>query len=155
MHEVHVRGLQKEPANVGLVDSARYFNAVTRMLPRSQRITTSAFAAAFQQGRLIRHPLLHLRVFRRDGKAEISIKAKISGRAELRAAFVVPKKLGKATLRNKVRRRLREQYRLHPARSDARLKNCDLIFIATGPACEAEPEAISAAIGQLLQRAAR
>jgi len=114
------------------------------MLPRSQRISTTAFATAFQAGRLIRHPLLQLRILRRN-----------DDKTELRAAFVVPKKLGKATLRNRVRRRVREQYRLHPGRIDGRLQGCDLIFVTTGAAIDAELQEINAALDQLLQRAAR
>jgi len=114
------------------------------MLPRSQRLTTAAFATAFAQGRSLRHPLLQLRVFKRE-----------DGNPELRAAFVVAKKLGKATLRNKVRRRVREQYRLHPARLDERLQGCDLIVMASAAAIEATTVEIDAALEQLLPRAAR
>src|SRR5688500_16127379 len=117
------------------------------MLPRSQRLTVSTFAVAFGEGRIVRHPLLNLRVHpRRDGSTAV------------RAAFVAAKKLGPATLRNRLRRRLRERYRLNPARFDARgrekLAGCDLIFLANAATVTAATAQLDEAIAQLLGRAA-
>ena len=89
------------------------------MLPRAQRLDTAAFSTAFDRGRAIRHPLLTVRAHRRH-----------DGDPVTRAAFVVSKKHGKATLRNRIRRRLREQYRLSEVREMAGLQGCDLIFLA-------------------------
>jgi len=117
------------------------------MLPRSQRLTVSTFAVAFDEGRILRHPLLHLRVHERG-----------DGSVAARAAFVVAKRLGPATLRNRVRRRLRERYRISAARYDAggqeKLAGCDLIFMATAAATSADAAQIDAAVAQLLGRAA-
>jgi ribonuclease P protein component len=113
------------------------------MLPRSQRLRTSSFATAFQNGRILRHPLLQLRVYRRQ-----------DGRPELRAAFVAAKKLGKATQRNRLRRRISERYRLSLGRHHPGLSGCDLIFLATAAAITADTAQLDAAIAQLLSRAA-
>lgn len=118
------------------------------MLPRSQRLTVSTFAVAFGEGRIVRHALLHLRIYaRRDGSAAT------------RAAFVVAKKLGPATLRNRVRRRVRERYRLCAARYDERgrehLAGCDFIFFANTATLAADAGQLDEAVAQLLGRAAR
>lgn len=112
------------------------------MLPRSERLTTAEFALAFERGRVLRHPLLHLRVHVREAGSGA------------RAAFVVPKKLGQATVRNRARRRIRERYRLHPLRHAAGLSCCDFIFMATAEAIGAGTEQLDAAVTQLLRRAA-
>ncbi|MDQ3814680.1 MAG: ribonuclease P protein component [Armatimonadota bacterium] len=113
------------------------------MLPRSQRLRASAFTVAFQNGRVLRHPLFQLRVYRRQ-----------DGNLTVRAAFVAPKKLGKATLRNRTRRRIGERYRLSAAQHDPRLQGCDLIFLAAAAAVTADTAQLDDAITQLLARAA-
>ena len=125
-----------------------FFSTAThsQMLPRSQRLTVSKFAVAFNEGRVVRHPLLQLRVHRRR-----------DGNTTTRAAFVVARKLGTAVLRNRVRRRLRERYRLSATRYDARgqgnLAGCDLIFFANPATLEATTAQLDEAVAQLLQRA--
>ena len=52
-----------------------------------------------------------------------------------RVGFTVSKKIGKAVVRNKIRRRLREIARLHDARL---LQGYDLIFVARGRAASAD-----------------
>ena len=111
------------------------------MLPRRERLGTTAFASAFDKGRILRHPLLQLRVHVR-GDNELAT----------RAAFVVSKKLGKATVRNRARRRIREIYRLTAARHHGHLAGLDLIFLATALALTAERAQLQAAIEQLLRR---
>jgi len=113
------------------------------MLPRSQRLNTAAFATAFRNGRVLRHPLLHLRVYSRQ-----------NGSATTRAAFVAPKKLGTAILRNRTRRRVSERYRVSAARRQPRPGGWDLIFLATPAAVTADTVQLDAAIAQLLARAA-
>ena len=108
------------------------------MLPRSQRLTTANFERAFEKSQNLRHPLLNLRVHRRDDASAV------------RAAFVVPKKLGKAAFRNRVRRRLRERFRLHPRR--AALRGCDLIFLANMQTFGATNTELDAALDELLKR---
>jgi ribonuclease P protein component len=130
------------------------------MLSRPQRLKTKEFAEAFAKGKTARHPLLSVRVWRRFAgestkeSSETHLKPAENGP---RAAFVVPKKQAKAAKRNRLRRRMRECYRRHPAltRWKTALKECDLIFVATPTAHEADFEALNAAFTQLLQRAAR
>jgi ribonuclease P protein component len=112
------------------------------MLSRRERLGTAAFAVGFKKGRLLRHPLLQLRVYARD-----------DGDAVTRAAFVVSKKLGKATVRNRARRRIREIYRLSAAHRDERLAGLDLIFLATPAALVAETAQLQEAVEQLSRRA--
>lgn len=121
------------------------------MLKRSQRLKTREFAVAFEGGRVLRHPLLQVRVYRRNEKA--------GENHVTRAAFVVPKKLGKATWRNRVRRKVRERYRLFtsnaPPVNASLVPQCDLLFFINA-ACETATTAeIDAALAQLLKRAAR
>jgi ribonuclease P protein component len=117
------------------------------MLPRSQRLKTREFACAFEKGRVLRHPLLQVRVYRRASVAD--------GSSSVRAAFAVPKKLGKATWRNRVRRKVRERYRLLKPEENSDLRNCDLLFFINAPAQSAGAAEIDAALWQLLKRATR
>lgn len=114
------------------------------MLPRAQRLSTTDFNVAFEKGRVGRHRLLQLRVFyRNDGKSTV------------RTAFVTPKKLGKATVRNRLRRRIREIYRLLVASQEvADLAGSDLIFLAGAAAGQAENSELQAALTDLMKRAA-
>lgn len=119
------------------------------MLPRAQRLTTAEFAQAFAHSRVARHPLLMLRAHHRSAKGGSLIDG-----VTTRAAFVVAKKLGKATVRNRLRRRLRECYRSQEARLEMRLAGSDLIFFATAAALTADTKELDAALAQLLRRAA-
>lgn len=113
------------------------------MLSRSKRIRTREFEIAFEGGHTLRHPLLHLRVYchRRNGVA--------------RAAFVVPKRLGKAVQRNRLRRRVRERYRLLSLEEpwEERLSGCALLFFIQGKSEAATPSQLDEALRQLLKRA--
>jgi ribonuclease P protein component len=60
------------------------------------------------------------------------------------------KEFGKAVVRNRVRRRVREAARRHLAASGAGL---DLLFVARGPSATADWAALSGAVDQLLRRA--
>jgi ribonuclease P protein component len=75
----------------------------------------------------------------------------------VRAAFVAPRKMAKAVARNRVRRRVRERYRLHPRYADElwqrRLGGCDLIFLIAPAAMTATASALDEALEQLLRRA--
>lgn len=119
------------------------------MLKRSRRLKTREFALAFEKGRVLRHPLLQVRVYRREN-------ASAEG-ALVRAAFAVPKKLGKAAWRNRVRRKVRERYRLLGLNSteNSDLRNCDLLFFINAAGENATASDIDAALLQLLKRAAR
>ena len=69
----------------------------------------------FRQGRSVSAPELVLYLLRRPRKQQ------------LRAAFCVSRKLGGAVTRNRLRRRLREVYRLNCDKLDV---ECDLILLA-------------------------
>ena len=126
------------------------------MLPRTQRLSTAQFNKAFEGGQILRHPLFQVRVLPRE-----------DGSGVVRAAFVAPKKLGKAAERNRLRRRLRERYRLLIERRDDQAQReandreaslpigCDLIFLISAAAGQALAGELDAALGQLMKRAAR
>jgi ribonuclease P protein component len=65
---------------------------------------------------------------------------------------VVPKKQGKATERSGVRRKLREQFRIHPLRDT--LEGCDLIFLANPQTHKATADQLRVALDDVLTRAA-
>lgn len=121
------------------------------MLSRAERLTARSFAKTFADGKTARHPLLSVRVFRRLSTANTQHEADHL----VRAAFVVPKKLAKATERNRLRRQIRECYRCHPARLQwqKQLEGCDLIFVATPAALTADALQLNDALAQLLRRA--
>lgn len=115
------------------------------MLPRAQRLTTTQFDRAFSQSQSVRHPLVALRAHQRN-----------DGESLTRAAFVVPKKVAKlSTQRNRIRRRLRERYRLNSTKNEGILVGCDLIFLATPQTREASVAELDAAISEVLKRASR
>ena len=114
------------------------------MLPRSQRLSSAQFERAFGRSQSVRHPLLALKAHRRDDGDDVT-----------RAAFVVPKKQGKAVARNRTRRRLRERYRLHPRRDAPALVGCDLIFLSTPATHGASNDEIDAALDEVLRRMGR
>ncbi len=114
------------------------------MLPRAQRLTTSQFDRAFANPQTVRHPLVVLRAhFRGDGEEIV------------RAAFVVPKKQGKATERNRTRRRLREIYRLQGAKNEGALAGYDLIFLSTPQTHGATTAELNRALQEVLRRAGK
>jgi ribonuclease P protein component len=147
------------------------------MLPRAERLDTDAFARAFEKGRIWRHALLTIRAHRREpdglepadgvsavGEAEgVAARSPSASPADAsytgpRAAFVVPRKIGKATQRNRMRRRVREMYRLSAWRQDAskaaRLAGYDLIFMLGNAVDGASDEALRNALDEQLGRVA-
>ncbi len=111
------------------------------MLPRKNRLTSAQFDRAFNQSQVVRHPLVQARAhFRGD---ELN---------SVRAAFVVPKKQGKAHDRNRTKRRLRERFRLHPRRDEANLQGCDLILMTTPATSTATTGELDAALDEVLRR---
>lgn len=68
-----------------------------------------------------------------------------------RVGFSVSKKVGKATVRNKIRRRIRESFRLN---CDEYIKNgYDLVFIARVASKDAEYEDIEQSVKTLIKKA--
>ena len=65
----------------------------------------------------------------------VVVYAKRTGRDENRLGITVSNKIGKAVVRNKVRRRLREIYRLHEGEMQ---RGYDLVFVARGRSVNAE-----------------
>ena len=133
------------------------------MLPHAQRLNVRDFAVAFKQGGVLRHPLLQLRVYRRENIIDSQSAAKAESTSEIstRAAFVAPKKIGNAVVRNRIRRRVRERYRrlqtgaLSTPLSNCELNNCDLLFMVTSECRTASELQIDAALAQLLKRAGK
>lgn len=113
------------------------------MLPRSGRLSTREFAVAFENGQVFRHPLLQMRLYRRRDENPAT-----------RAAFVVPKKLGKAVWRNRLRRRVRERFRIlrQEVQLAPALRNCDLIFLINAQSENATVTQIDQALRQLAGR---
>ena len=66
-----------------------------------------------------------------------------------RVGFTVSKKLGKAVVRNRIRRRLREIVRLNGARTE---QGYDLILVARGRAAEADYHRLEADVLNCLER---
>lgn len=125
------------------------------MLPSGERLTSTEFARTFETGRHYRGPLLQLRIARRPVEIPAAgAKANIDAGA-IRAAFVAGKKLGKAVVRNGLRRRIREQYRLSHWRQETALAGCDLVFMAAPAALTADSGQLRAALDELLERVKR
>ncbi len=112
------------------------------MLPRSQRLTSAQFNRAFANSYSVRHPLLALKAHRRGDES-----------GAVRAAFAVPKKQANAAGRNRIRRRLRERYRLHARRHE--LTGCDLIFLTTPDTQTATIAQLDRALDEVTQRMKR
>jgi ribonuclease P protein component len=81
----------------------------------------------------------------------LTLNAASSNRHRPRCGFVVGKRVGKAVVRNRARRRVREAVRLV---YDRILPGWDLVFVVRSPAAATvEFEQIQAAVEQLLRRA--
>jgi len=111
------------------------------MLPRRNRLTSAQFDRAFNQSQVVRHPLVQARAHRRGDDSPL-----------VRAAFVVPKKQGKAHDRNRTKRRLRERFRLHPRREEVGLRGCDLVFLTTPETHAATTAQLDGALDEVLKR---
>lgn len=111
------------------------------MLPRDERLSTSEFSTVWERGRVLRHPLFSVRAFARTDD--------LAGRI----AFVVPRKSGKATARNRLRRRVRECFRLSRAR--AHLRGQSVVFVLNAARSEAVAEEWTRAFEEMAARIAR
>ncbi len=92
-----------------------------------------------REGRSLAHPLLVLLVLRND--REIS-----------RFGFAVGRRIGKATRRNRIKRRMREAVRHRLARQEV-AAGWDILLIARRPITDASYQQVDEAIGLLLRRA--
>ena len=104
---------------------------------RSFSLRTADFQRVWDDGRSYSHSLVILR-------------ARANGTQLCRFGFVAGKKIGKATVRNRAKRLMREAIR---PRLPQIAPGWDIILIARNGAGAATFQEISAAIGNLLQRA--
>jgi ribonuclease P protein component len=130
------------------------------MLPRGERLTKTEFARVFETGRPYKSTLLQLRVLHRAQPATAGHKLPsaepLKGEVKVaRAAFVAGKKLGTAVVRNGLRRRVREIYRLSKWRREPSLCDCDLVFLMSPAALAADAGQLRKALDDLLERAKR
>lgn len=103
---------------------------------KEQRLTKdSEFAKVVKQGRTWIHDLMLL-------------KTLPNGLEFNRYGFIASKKVGRAVVRNQVRRRMREVARLTPI-----TPGWDLVFIARSEAADAQYDDLEVAIKVLLRRA--
>lgn len=107
------------------------------MLPRDQRLRAREdFQRVYRAGRAWAHPLMVLHVVQRQG-----------GR---RAGFSISKKVGKATVRNRLRRRLREIVR---AQASGWKEGFDAVIVARPDAAAAEFLELGTVVAELARRA--
>ncbi len=93
-------------------------------MQRRNRLTRSRdFDAVYRQGRSVSTRFLVLYAFARDGDAE-----------EPRLGIAVPKKVGGAVVRNRIKRQLRELWR---ERLDRLPRNADFVIVAREGLAEA------------------
>jgi len=103
---------------------------------REQRLAKAKeFASVYRKGRAFADKLLVLRLTD-------------NGLARNRYGFVVGRGVGKAVMRNRVRRRLREA-----VRSQGPAGSWDMVIIARRPAAEADYHWLRRSLGRLLERA--
>ena len=103
---------------------------------KEQRLTKdSEFATVAKQGRTWTHKLMLL-------------KTSPNGLEFNRYGFIVSRKVGRAVVRNQVKRRMREVARLTTV-----TPGWDLVFIARSEAANAQYQDLKAAMKLLLQRA--
>jgi ribonuclease P protein component len=108
------------------------------MLPRGRRLTDSqAFGQVFRYGRGVSDELLVLKARRVPGE-------------EIRAGVSVSKKLGKAHLRNRIKRRIREAVRATLPRI---APGTHLVLVAKPGAGEADYSTLLSSLEMLLAKA--
>lgn len=113
------------------------------MLPRAERLTRRRdFAAVYARKKSLAGPLVVLYVRRHHAPGE-HVETR-------RFGFSVSKKVGKATVRNTVKRRLRAICRAHGP--DWR-RGFDVVLVARSAAATAEYAELEAAVCQLMARA--
>jgi ribonuclease P protein component len=109
------------------------------MLPRERRLTdTRSFGQVFRYGKGVSDALLVLKARRLPDSQEI------------RAGVSVSKKIGKAHVRNRLKRRIREALRSFMGRIRPGIH---LVVVVKPDAREADFHALRAGLGRLLERA--
>jgi len=93
------------------------------------------FSALLRRGKTFRHP-------------QLTLKALPNGLVFSRAGFLISRKVGKAVVRNTVRRRLREVLRLAPLAGE-----WDILIIASPKAGAAGFQELKGALMEVLSRA--
>jgi len=120
------------------------------MLSRRSRLKKADFDVAYKEGKVLRHPLLICRCYWRPVAAD----------DRPRAAFVAPRKLAKATGRNRWKRRLRhwfyeilQESAATAAADQLKWHRCDFIFILTAQGRDAPPREVFRAMRTLWRKA--
>ena len=92
------------------------------------------------------------RLYRTSGQANgyLVLYARRNRTSTNRVGITVSKKLGKAHIRNRIRRRLREVYRLH---EDQFLPGWDIVLVGRGKALDGDFAAITASFLTLARKA--
>ncbi len=117
------------------------------MLPALNRLRKNRdFRTAYAKGRSHVHPLAVLYILKRR-QTEDRLGKPVTG---IRIGFVVSKKQGKAVVRNRIKRRLREAIR--QGKTLGVTSNLDLIFVGRSGLKDASWSEIQMAIDDLLQR---
>jgi len=109
------------------------------MQPTNRLRANEDFQRIRREGQALAHPLLVLSYSPND-------------RPYSRFGFAIGRRLGKAAVRNRLKRRLREAVRLRIARNEV-AAGWDVILIARPPLREATYRQIDDAVGLLLRRA--
>src|SRR5947209_12711995 len=107
------------------------------MLPKENRLTRPRDFARVR------------RFGRSSGSQLLVLYALPTNSPDRRIGFSVSKRVGKATIRNRVKRRLREAVRSHLAMVPA---GYDLVFIARPPAAQATYAQLEETVGYLLRK---
>jgi len=114
-------------------------------LPRARIIRRrTVFDATRNRGRRVSNRYMALNFLPRD-----AVKTGDTAGGTGTVAFLTPKRLGAATVRNKLRRRMREIYRRHLAQPS---ETAYLVWIARPPALELEFEELKRRMVELKNR---
>jgi len=112
------------------------------VLPKLERLTRSwQYEEVFRQGKPYRQRLLVLHVWRRPASVDRPLR---------QSGFIVSKKVGGAVVRNAVKRRINEAYRL--CRQELQ-GEAALVWIARPAAATADYRQLAAAVTDLLTQA--
>lgn len=84
--------------------------------------------------------------------AYVVLSYQVNDQSNNRYGFVCSRRLGKAVVRNKIRRRLREVMRGYHPWIACEGQSYDIVLIARGHILQATFQTLKAAIGELLQR---